>query len=136
MVTSLQSVGWRGSIIRVGMSIRFGVFRFGSVQIEGITYDHDVVIDRGEVRKRRKKPSKEFRDEYGHTSLSAEQEIPWECLRLVIGTGAYGSLPVIKDVKSEAEGRKIELLILPTEQAIKVLGQGAEETNAILHITC
>ncbi len=116
--------------------MRFGVFRFGSIQIDGITYDHDVVVDRGEIRKRRKKPSKKFQDEYGHTPLSAEEEIPWKCRRLVIGTGAYGSLPVMKDVRSEAERRKIDLLILPTAQAIKVLGQGAEETNAILHITC
>ncbi len=81
-------------------------------------------------------PSKKFQDEYGHTPLSAEEEIPSKCRRLVIGTGAYGSLPVMKDVRSEAERRKIDLLILPTEQAIKVLGQGAEATNGILHITC
>ncbi len=116
--------------------MRFGVIRFGCIQIEGITYDPDVVVDCGEIRKRRKKPSKEFRDEYGHTPLSAEEEIPWKCRRLVIGTGAYGSLPVMKDVESEAELRKIKLMIFPTERAITVLGQGDEETNAILHITC
>ncbi len=113
--------------------MRFGAFRFGSVEIEGITYDHDVVVDRGEIRKRRKKPSKKFRDEYRHTPLSAEGEIPWRCRQMVIGTGAYGSLSVMGNVRAEAERRKIDLLILPTEQAIKVLGQGAEETNAILH---
>lgn len=56
--------------------------------------------------------------------------------RLVIGTGAYGSLPIMEEVRSEAERRKIDLRILPTAQAIKVLEQAAEETNAILHITC
>lgn len=94
--------------------MRFGTFCFGSIQIDGIAYDHDVLIDRGEIRKRRKKPSRKFRDEYGHTPLSAEEEIPWERQRLVIGTGLYGSLPVMKDVRSEAERRKIELRILPT----------------------
>ena len=41
--------------------VRFETFSFGSLRIDGVTYDHDVVIDRGEVRKRNKKPSKKFR---------------------------------------------------------------------------
>ena len=40
------------------------------------------------------------------------------------------------DVKREAERRKIELLILPTEGAIELLNKGVEKTNAILHVTC
>ena len=38
--------------------MHFESFSFGSIQIDGITYEHDIVIDRGEVRKRRKGPSK------------------------------------------------------------------------------
>ncbi len=30
---------------------------FGSLQIDGSTYEHDVVIDHGKIRKRKKKPS-------------------------------------------------------------------------------
>jgi len=48
-------------------SMRFQKFSFGSIRIDGVTYAHDVVIDRGDVRKRKKKPSKKFRDEFGHT---------------------------------------------------------------------
>jgi hypothetical protein len=54
----------------------------------------------------------------------------------VVGTGAYGRLPVMKDVKLEAERRKIQLLIFTTAEAIEALKQGAEDTNAILHVTC
>ena len=36
--------------------MRFEAFSFGSIRIDGITYEHDVVIDRGDVRKRKKKP--------------------------------------------------------------------------------
>jgi hypothetical protein len=116
--------------------MRFEDFSFGSIKIDKITYEHDVVIDRGEIRKRKKKPSKKFRENLSHTPLSAEEEIPWKCRRLVIGTGAYGNLPVMKEVKLEAERRKIELLILPTTQAIEALKQDPDETNAILHVTC
>jgi hypothetical protein len=40
------------------------------------------------------------------------------------------------DVKKEAQRRKIELLILPTREAIDVLKRNPEDTNAILHVTC
>jgi len=115
--------------------MRFEEFAFGCIRIDGITYDHDVVIDRGKIHKREKRPSKKFRDAYGHTPLSAEEKIPWKCRRLVIGTGG-GALPVMDEVKREAERRKIELLILPTSQAIEVLKRESTHTNAILHVTC
>ena len=115
--------------------MRFESFSFGSIQIDGITYEHDVVIDRGEVRKRKKKPSRRFRDSFGHTPLSMEEGIPWQCRRLVIGTGT-GALPVIEQVLLEARRRKIELVIVPTGRAIELLKQQSVDTNAILHLTC
>jgi hypothetical protein len=81
--------------------MRFDHFSFGSIRIDGVTYEHDVVIDRGEIRKRKKKPSKKFRENFGHTPLSIEEKIPWKCQRLVVGTGAYGGLPVMKELKSK-----------------------------------
>ena len=115
--------------------IRFEAFSFGSIRIGGITYEHDVLIDRGEVRKRKKKPSKKFRETFGHTPLSVEEKIPWECGRLIIGTGT-GALPVMDEVKKDARRRHVQLLILPTTKAIEELRQNPEETNAILHVTC
>jgi hypothetical protein len=115
--------------------MRFDDFSFGSIQINGVTYDHDVVIDREEITKRKKKPSKKFRDEFGHTPLSIAEEIPWKCQRLIIGTGT-GRLPVMKDVLREAKRRKIELIVLPTEEAIELLNKNPKKTNAILHVTC
>jgi len=116
--------------------MRFEAFSFGSIQIDGVTYDHDIVIDAGNVRKRKKKPSKKFRDAFGHTPLSLEEAIPWDCRRLVIGTGAGDALPVMDEVKREAKRRKIDLVVLPTAQAIKLLQAHPKETNAILHVTC
>ena len=103
--------------------MRFDNFSFGSIQIDGSMYAHDVIIDRGEVRKRKKEPSKKFQEEFGHTPLSAEEKIPWKCRQLVIGTGAYGKLPVMQEVRREAERLKIKLLALPTIEAIEVLNK-------------
>jgi len=111
-------------------------FSFGKIRVDGVTYEHDVVIDRGEIRKRKKKPSKAFRDRFGHTPLSAEEKIPWDCRRLVIGTGADGALPVMDEVRQEAEKRKVELLIQPTREAMETLNGEPADTNAILHVTC
>jgi hypothetical protein len=70
-----------------------------------------------------------------HTPLSLEEEIPWKCKRLVIGTGT-GALPVMDEVKREARRRKITLVVLPTADAIEKLKHEFEPTNAILHVTC
>ena len=94
-----------------------------------------MVIDRGAVRKRKKAPSKKFRDEFGHTPLSIEEKIPWKCRRLVIGTGAYGRLPIMREVKLEAKRRHVELVIVPTSEAIRLM-EKESAANAVLHVTC
>jgi hypothetical protein len=116
--------------------MRFGRFKFGSIQIDGTTYEHDVVIDCGTIRKRKKKPSKSFRSSFGHTPLSNSEDIPWACRRLVVGTGANGALPIMEDVKRAAQARHVELLVLPTAQAIAELAKESTDMNAILHVTC
>jgi hypothetical protein len=117
------------------MRVRIDRFSFGSIRIDGETYEQDVVIDRGAIRFRKKKPSKQFRAEYGHTPLSIEEKIPWKCTRLIIGTGANGRLPVMPAVLAEAERRGVELIAVRTQEAIKLLREG-HTTNSVLHITC
>jgi hypothetical protein len=121
--------------VEITKPLRFEEFSFGSIRIDGVTYERDVVIDRGEVRKRKKKPSKKFREAFGHTPLSAEEKIPWKCKRLVIGTGT-GALPIMDDVKKEAKRRQVQLLMMSTAAAIEELRKNPKDTNAIRHITC
>ena len=109
---------------------------FGSIEIDGATYEHDVVIEGGRIRKRKKGPSKSLRGGYGHTPLTAAEDIPWSCRRLVIGSGASGSLPVTDDVIAKAERRGVELIVMPTVEAIEELRRSDAGTNAILHVTC
>jgi hypothetical protein len=115
--------------------LRFEAFSFGSIRIDGVTYPHDVVIDRGKVRKRKKKPSQQYREAFGHTPLSIEEDIPWKCRRLVIGTGT-GALPVMEEVKEEAKRRHVTLVIVPTAEAIAQLEKHPDHANAVLHVTC
>jgi hypothetical protein len=116
--------------------MQFGGFVFGSIQIDGTRYDHDVVIDRGKICRRKKKGSKKFREALGHTPLSLEEDIPWKCRRLVVGTGISGAMPVVDELKRTAEHRGITLVILPTQAAIDLIQRDSEATNAVLHVTC
>jgi len=116
--------------------MRFDGYTFGSIRIDGERYEHDVIVDHGSIRKRRKGPSKVLRGRYGHTPLSIGEDIPWDCRRLVIGTGASGSLPVLPEIEDEARRRHVELVTMPTPSAIDLLNRGMDDTNAVLHLTC
>lgn len=110
---------------------------FGLLEIDGVRFDRDVVIDRGRVRKRDKKASKPLRARYGHTPLSLLEPIPWRCRRLIVGSGADGALPIEGAVFDEAARRGIELVAAPTVEACELLADAdLATTNAILHVTC
>ena len=54
----------------------------------------------------------------------------------MIGSGAAGSLPIVDEVAEEAERRGVELVVMPTSEAIEELERSSDDTNAILHLTC
>jgi hypothetical protein len=110
---------------------------FGSIVIDGDRYDHDVVVVDGRVSARDKGPSKPLKTGYGHTPLSADEAIPWSKPTLVVGTGHSGRLPVVPEIAAEAERRGVELVALPTAEAVDLLNQSdTGDVNAILHVTC
>ncbi len=110
---------------------------FGQINIEGERYDHDVIIENGNVRKRQKKPSKAFRNRFGHTPLSAQEAIPWHGKKLFIGTGAYGGLPIMPEVYEEAKRKGVKVVAMPTVEVCKLVEDyKPKDINAILHVTC
>jgi len=110
---------------------------FGEIVIAGVSFDADVVLERGRVRLRKKGPSKTYRDLFGHTPVSVDEAIPWSAPKLVIGTGADGRLPVMEEVRELAKARGVELVEVPTEEACRLLRTARpKEVNAILHVTC
>jgi hypothetical protein len=110
---------------------------FGTVVIDGTRYDHDVLIEDGRVTKRDKSPSKPLKARYGHTPLSVNEVIPWSKPKLVIGSGHSGRLPVLTEIEDEAERRGVDLVVMPTSEAVTLLSDSDEpDHNAILHVTC
>jgi hypothetical protein len=116
--------------------MKWGKCKIGSLKIDGEKYSKDIILDRGSLRRRRKKESRAFREQFGHTPVSPLEEIPWECKRLVIGTGMFGHLPVMEEVKAEAQKRGVELVMCPTPEAVQLLKDNPPDTNAILHVAC
>lgn len=117
--------------------MRAKLVQFGELDIDGRRFEKDVVIEGGEVRKRKKKPSRVYRERYGHTPLSLDEAIPWRGPRLIVGTGAYGRLPIMPEVAAEAERRGIELVAAPTDEACRLIEElPSTDINAILHVTC
>ncbi len=110
---------------------------FGHLEIDGEMYRKDVVVDGGKIRKRDKGPSKELHQGWGHTPLTAAEDIPWGGKTLIIGTGAHGDLPIWDDVRAEAARRGIEIVAMPTEEACKLVKDlDADDVHAIFHVTC
>ena len=68
--------------------MKFQHFSFGKIQIDGIEYSYEVVIDQGEIRERKKKPSKKFRvkDEAAYFGARRTQAASSEPLQRAHGT--------------------------------------------------
>ena len=110
---------------------------FGTIIVDGTRYDHDGVIESGEVRPRNKGPSKAAKARFGHTPLSAAEDLPWSGPRLVIGSGHSARLPIMDDVRAAAAKRGVTLEVMPTAAACALLRTlEGSEVNAVLHVTC
>jgi len=111
---------------------------FGWVEVDGIRYDHDIVIHTDKsVDKRSKKKSKKYRQQYGHTPLSDNELnfVKKEKPEVVfIGTGQYGDLPVTKDAQKILS--KYNTVVLPTPEIVERLRDEGRPFSAVLHVTC
>jgi hypothetical protein len=119
------------------ISMECRLIRFGQIEIDGRRFEHDVVVEDGRVRRRKKGPSKRYRTELGHTPLSADEAIPWSAPLLIVGTGARGQLPIRDDVYRQAMRRRVEIVVRPTSEACELLtASDPASVAAILHVTC
>ena len=117
--------------------MRFKYPAFGTIVVDDSKFDHDIVLDAGELRPRDKGPSKALKGRYSHTPLSAAEEIPWSRPRLIIGSGYSGRLPIMEEIEEEAARRGVKVEVMKTEDAVRVLNESDQTSlNAILHVTC
>ena len=111
---------------------------FGTITIDGVTYEHDVVIrPSGEVAKRKKKLSKK---EYGTSHIVSAKEIKFthqEGSRLlVVGTGQYDRLRLSDEAQKYLKKKNCAVIAGPTPDAIQVFNNSEPGTIALMHVTC
>jgi len=111
---------------------------FGNITIDGKTYDHDVIISlSGDVRKQKKKLSKEL---YGtsHIISKAEAESVFEkgSNLLIVGSGQEGNVRLSPEAEAYLAKKECQVLLLPTQEAIKSFNKAQGHKIALMHVTC
>jgi hypothetical protein len=111
---------------------------FGSITIDGKTYDHDVVIGlSGEVTKRKKRLSKE---QYGtsHIISKAEAKAIYErgCDVIIIGAGQDGNVSLSAEAKDYFDDHGCNVVLQRTPQAIDAFNRSRAHKIALMHVTC
>lgn len=111
---------------------------FGSITIEGKTFENDVIIRlSGEVKKRKKKLSKTIYGSSHTVSLEEAKHIfDKGTKQIVIGSGQYGALGLSDEAKKYFNNKNCTVNILPTPEAINAWNESKERTIAMFHVTC
>jgi len=111
---------------------------FGWIEIEGVRYNHDIVIHTDQtITKRKKKLSKNRKEEFGHTPLSGDElsDLLTERPEVIyIGTGQYGDLPLTGDAVILLA--PFVTIMKPTPEILLLLEAEQRKFAAILHATC
>src|ERR1700674_3470475 len=111
---------------------------FGTITIDGKTYEHDVIIRlSGEVAKRKKKLSKRL---YGTSHVMSKDEAKFVfekgCRQLILGSGQEGNVRLSPEAEAYFAKKDCEVVIQPTPQAIRNFNKGHGKKIGLFHVTC
>ena len=111
---------------------------FGTITIDGKTYEHDVVIRlSGEVVKRKKKLSKKY---YGTSHILSKDEAKFVyeqgCSQLIVGSGQKGNVRLSPEAEAYFAKKDCKVLLQPTPEAIKVFNKSHSKKIGLFHVTC
>jgi hypothetical protein len=111
---------------------------FGSIKVDGQTYDHDIIIGLdGKVRKRKKKLSKAV---YGTSHTISLDEIKYtyqdRSEGIVIGNGQYGVARLSEEASEFLKNKNCRIVLRPTPEAILEWNRTGEQWIGLFHITC
>ena len=111
---------------------------FGSITIDGETYEHDVIIRlSGEVVKRKKKLSKKY---YGTSHVISKDEAKFVfekgCEQIVIGSGQMGNVNLSPEAEAYFAKAGCKVLLQPTPEAIGEFNGSRARKVGLFHVTC
>ena len=111
---------------------------FGTITIEGKTYEHDVLIRlSGEVVKRKKKLSKKY---YGTSHVLSKDEAKFVfesgCEQLILGSGQMGNVHLSPEAEAYFAKKGCKVLLQPTPEAIGAFNRSHTKKIGLFHVTC
>jgi hypothetical protein len=112
--------------------------KFGSITVEGESFDHDIVIRlSGKLKKRKKKLSKQ---QHGtsHTMSLAEAENIYDdgAAQVSVGTGQHGVLKLSDEAGRVFKDHGCKVPAVPAPDAIKEWNETKGKTVSMFHVTC
>src|SRR5438105_9894135 len=110
---------------------------FGTITIDGKTYEHDVIVRlSGEVVKRKKKLSKKY---YGtsHVLSKDEAKLVFEtgCEQLILGSGQMGNVHLSPEAEAYFAKKSCKVLLQRTPEEIGVCNRSHAEKIGIFCLT-
>jgi hypothetical protein len=111
---------------------------FGLIVIEGLLFEHDVIIRlNGQVKKRKKKLSKAVYGTSHAVSLDEAKHVSEKgAERLIVGTGQYGQVELSDEAAGYFRCRKCRVELLPTREAIRAWNEAQDAVIGLFHVTC
>ena len=111
---------------------------FGTITIDGKTYEHDVIIRlSGDVVKRNKKLSKKY---YGTSHVISKDEARFVfeagCGQLILFSGQMGNVQLSPETEAYFAKKGCKVLLQPTPEAIQVFNRSHSKKIGLFHVTC
>ena len=111
---------------------------FGTITIDGKTYEHDVIVRLcGEVVKRKKKLSKKH---YGTSHVLSKDEAKFVfergCEQLILGSGQMGNVHLSPEAEAYFVKKGCKVLLQPTSKAVDTFNSSHEKKIGLFHVTC
>lgn len=111
---------------------------FGTITIDGKTYEHDVVVRlSGEVVKRKKKLSKKY---YGTSHVLSKDEAKFifekGCEQFIVGSGQTGNVHLSPEAEVYFAKKGCKVLLQPTPEAIRLFNRSKARKIGLFHVTC
>ncbi|MCI0695104.1 MTH938/NDUFAF3 family protein [candidate division KSB1 bacterium] len=111
---------------------------FGSITIDGKTYEHDVLIRLSEeIKKRKKKLSKRLYGTSHVLSLDEAKHIYEKgCKVIIIGSGQHDSLRLSPEAEAYFKKKDCKVILQGTPTAIRTFNQTKGSKIGVFHVTC